>query len=304
MTDKKYTIGIIGGGSVGLTFAAFLADSANVIIKTHRLEQAEELKTKGLHLTHKAKTGTEEQKVISGIQATSKVSDLARCDGVIVTVKSYDTESVAHELSPILKDTIEILTVQNGLQGFDLLKSNMKNPERVFDGVTYLGSTRLNNYSFFSGEILRVIVDAKATVIGDVLRASLFDFESTTEIKQAVWNKMIMNTAQNALGAITGLTMQEMGNSEECWKIMNSLIQEFEQVAKTEGVTFTYSLKDKLKENLQISHHPSMWQDLQNKKRTEIDAINGAISTLGKKHGIATPYNDMITSLIKVLEKN
>jgi 2-dehydropantoate 2-reductase len=304
MTERKYTIGIIGGGSVGLTFAAFLADTAHIIIKTRSKEQAEELKAKGLHLTHKTKAGAEEQKVISAIEATSDVSDLAQCDAVIVTVKSYDTESVAKELSPVLKDTAEVLTVQNGLVGFDLLKSNIKNPERVFDGVTYLGSTRLNNYSVFVGETSRAVADAKATVIGEVLQASLFDFESTNEVKQAVWDKMLMNTAQNALGALTGFTMLEMGNSEECWKIMNNLIQEFEHVAKAEGVTFAYSLMDKLKGSLQMSHHPSMWQDLQSKKRTEIDAINGAISNLGKKHGIATPYNDMITSLIKIIEKN
>lgn len=304
MTDKKYTIGIIGAGSVGLTYAAFIADAANVIIKTRGNEQAKELKTKGLYITHKDKTGTEEQKVISGIEATSDVSALAQCDAVIVTVKSYDTESVAKELSPILKDTAEVLTVQNGLQGFDILKNNIKNPERVFDGVTYLGSTRLNNYSVFVGEISRAVADAKAIVVGEVLQASQFDFEFTNDVKQAVWDKMLMNIAQNALGAITGFTMVEMGNSEECWKIMKRLIQEFELVAKAERVTFTYSLEEKLKENLHMSHHPSMWQDLQSKKRTEIDAINGAISKLGKKHGIVTPYNDMITSLIKIIEKN
>lgn len=304
MKNKKYTIGIIGAGSVGLTFAAFIADSAYVIIKTRSKEQAEELNTKGLHIIHKNAKGSEEQKVISGIVATSNVSDLANCDAVIVTVKSYDTYSVGKELSPILKNTAEVLTVQNGLQGYDLLKSTMKYPERVFDGVTYLGSTRLNNYSVFAGEISRAVADAKATVIGEVLQGSLFDFESTNEIKQAVWDKMLMNTAQNALGAITGLTMLEMGKSDECWGIMIFLIQEFEQIAKAEGVIFTYSLLDKLKVNLLMSHHPSMWQDLQNKKRTEIDAINGAISKLGKKHGIATPYNDMFTALIKIIEKN
>jgi len=95
-----------------------------------------------------------------------------------------------------------------------------------------------------------------------------------------------------------------MGSSEECLKIINSLIQEFEQVAKGEGVSFSYLLLDKLKDNWQMPHHPSMWYDLQNKKRTEIDAINGAISKLGKKHNIATPCNDMITSLIRIIEKN
>jgi len=88
MNDKKYTVGIIGGGSVGLTFAAFLADSAKIIIKTRSREQAEEIKTRGVHLIHKTKTGTEEQKVISGIDATADVSKLAQCDAVIVTVKT------------------------------------------------------------------------------------------------------------------------------------------------------------------------------------------------------------------------
>jgi len=303
MIERKFRIGIIGGGSVGLTFAAFLADAANVIIKTRGKEQAEEINKKGLYLTQ-ITNGKEEQKVISGVDATSDASDLAQCDAVIVTVKSYDTETVAKELSSVLNSTTEILTVQNGLQAFDILKENIKKPERVFAGVTYLGSTRMNNYSVSVGEITKAVADAKAIVIGKVLQTSRFEFESTSEIKQAVWGKMTMNTAQNALGAITNLTMREMGQSEECWKIMDNLLYEFEQVAKAEGVIFNYPLQDKLKENLQMAHHPSMWVDLQNKKRTEIDAINGAISTLGKKHNIATPYNDMITSLIKILEKN
>jgi len=160
----------------------------------------------------------------------------------------------------------------------------------------------LSYNSVSAGEISRAVIDEKATIVGEALQASLFDFAYTNDVKQAVWDKLLMNVAENAIGAITGLTMLEMGKSEECWKIMNSLVQEFDQVAKAEGLTFNYSLTDKLKGNLNMSHHPSMWQDLQNKKRTEVDAINGAISSLGKKYGIATPYNDMITSLIKIIE--
>jgi 2-dehydropantoate 2-reductase len=182
------------------------------------------------------------------------------------------------------------------------LKKNIKNPDRVFAGVAYLGSTRLNNFSVSIGAISRTVIDAKATVIAKVLRESTFEFESTNEITQAVWDKMVINTTLNALGAITNLTLIEMGSSKECLKIINNLLQEFEQVAKAEGVSFTYLLQDKLKDNWQMPHHPSMWYDLQNKKRTEIDAINGAISSLGKKHSIKTPFNDMITSLIKIIE--
>jgi 2-dehydropantoate 2-reductase len=302
MTGSKYTIGIVGGGAVGLTFAAFLSDAAKIVIKTRSKEQAEEIEKKGLHFAHQTKSGTEEHKTISGIEATSNFSALSQCDVVIVTVKTYDVESVAKELSPVLKNTAEILTVQNGLLAFDLLKENVKNPERVFAGIAYLGSTRLNNYSVSAGRISRAVVDAKAKVLTEVFEASSFEFESTNNIKQAAWDKMVINTAVNALGAITNLTLIEMANSEECMKIITGLIQEFEQVANAEGVSFNYSIMNTLQSNLQMPHHPSMWYDLQNKKRTEIDAINGAISTFGKKHGSKTPYNDMITSVIKIIE--
>ena len=303
MKDKTYTVGIIGGGAVGLTFAALLADSANIIIKTRSQNQAEEIKSRGIYLTERLTNGKEKQEIISGIDATSDASKFTECDAVIITVKSYDTESVAKEFSSVFKDITEIITVQNGLLAYDLLKKNIKNPEQIFAGVAYIGSARLNDYRVSVGDNLRIVLDAKATITGRILQASRFEFESTNEIKQAVWEKVAINAAQNALGAITGLTLGEMGESEECLEIGFTLLKEFEEVANAEGVSFPYSLQDKLIKNWEMSHHPSMWQDLQNKKRTEIDAINGAISFLGKKHGIATPYNDMMTSLIKVLEK-
>ena len=77
----------------------------------------------------------------------------------------------------------------------------------------------------------------------------------------------------------------------------------YKKVAEAEGLRFDYDLMDKLKDNWRGStFYPSMWQDLHNGRKTEIDAINGAICKLGKKHGIPTPYNDELVSEIKTLE--
>lgn len=305
MANKKYKIGIVGGGAVGLTFAAFLADKASVIVKTRRKEQAEQIRAKGVNLTERYKaTPDKKEELINGIDATANFADLADCNGVIITVKSYDTEEVVKELSTVLKTDTEVITLQNGLQAFEVLKTNIKNPDRVFAGVTYIGVTRLDDRSVSFGYNLRTIVDSHATILVHVLQSTRFEFESSTNITQAIWDKMVLNTGQNALGAITNLMLGEMGASEECLNIAQKMLNEVKQVAKAEGISFNYSLMDKLRDNWKMSkHHPSMWQDLQLKKKTEIDAINGAISALGKKHGIATPYNDMITSLIKIIEK-
>lgn len=306
MTDKKYKIGIIGGGAVGLSYAALLAHKAYVIVKTRRKEQAEEIKTKGISLTERSQHSKDEkQSLIHEVDTTCDMADLAECDAIIITVKTYDTEKVTKELSNVLKPNAEILTLQNGFQGFEVLKRSMNNPSRVFAGVSYIGAMRIDNRSISLGYNLRTIIDSNATILVKIFQSSRFELEASTNITQATWDKMVLTAGQNALGAITNLTLGGMGKSEECLKIAEKLLGEVKQVAKAEGITFNYSLMNKLKDNWKMSrHHPSMWQDLQLKKKTEIDTFNGAISQLGKKHGIATPYNDMITSLIKIIEVN
>jgi 2-dehydropantoate 2-reductase len=129
--------------------------------------------------------------------------------------------------------------------------------------------------------------------------------EACDNIRQAVWDKLVLNNGQNALSAVTDMSVQQMLESPDCITIAEQLLSELEAVGKAEGLTFEYSLLDKLKGNWSggSDFYPSMWQDLHAGKRTEIDAINGAISKLGEQHSIPTPYNDMITSLIKALER-
>lgn len=300
MSGERYKIGIVRGGAVGLTYAAPLVKTVDVLVKTRRKDHADKISTNGISLFQ---DGVEEK--FTGIEASANASSLQDCDAVIVTVKSYDTESVAKEISNFIKPDAEILSLQNGLQAFDILRTGIENPSRVFAGVTYIGGTRIDDRSVTLGNNRRVIVDSNAAKLIKALSSIKYKVESSTDIRQAVWEKMVLNTAQNALSAVTNLSFGEMLESLYCIDIANHLLAEFEQVAKAEGVSFDYSLMEKVKDNWKMSDfHPSMWQDLHNGNRTEIDAINGAISILGEKHGIPTPYNSMITSLVKVLEKS
>jgi 2-dehydropantoate 2-reductase len=95
-----------------------------------------------------------------------------------------------------------------------------------------------------------------------------------------------------------------MLESKECLETAAHLLAEFKQVGEAEGLRFDYDLMEKLKDNWRGStFYPSMWQDLHAGRRTEIDALNGAISQVGKKHGIKTPYNDEMVAKIRALEK-
>jgi 2-dehydropantoate 2-reductase len=296
----KSKIGIVGGGAVGLTYAAFLASVAEVLVKTRSQDQADHINANGIDITLAGKT-----EVTQGMTATSDLTDLKDCDAIVIALKSYDTEQTARELTKVIKHDVPVISLQNGLDAIDILKENISNPKRVFAGVTYIGAKRSDDRSVGLGLNRRTVIDAKAGPILDVFAKTRFGVEASDNIRQAVWDKMVLNNGQNALSAVTNMSVKQMLNSEHCLMIASHLLDELADVGKAEGLSFGSDLLEKLKDNWGSGRdfHPSMWQDLHAGKPTEIDSINGAISKLGKKHDISTPYNDMITSLVKVLEQ-
>ncbi len=296
--NNDYKITIIGGGAVGLTYAYLLAGHAQVTVKTRRQEQADLINAEGISILLDGKT-----EVITNIPATADMAGLAESDAVIVTVKSYDTEEVAKELNKVLRPSTIVLTIQNGIQALAVLKATIDSPERVFAGVTYIGASRTDDRSVKNGTNRRTVIDSKAASLVSVFEKTRFGVEAVPNIMQAVWDKMVLNTGQNALSAITDLHLGEMLECSHCLDIARHLLDELQSVARAEGIVFDYTPMDKLRDNwTDTTFYPSMWQDIHKKRRTEIDAINGAIGQLGKKHGIPTPCNDMLTSLIKIAE--
>lgn len=298
MSDTP-TIGIVGAGAVGLSYAYFLAGAATVVLKTRAGQQADSINEQGLQVTRQG-----EARPVTHPRATANFADLGGCDLVIVAVKSYDTQAVAQELDQVVRPDAQIVSLQNGLEGFAALRAGMSHPGRVFAAVTYIGASRSDQRSVILGQSHRTVVDQQATVLVNALQQTSFKPEPTANIRQAIWDKAALNTAQNALSAITDLTVQQMLATQACLEVAGHILEEFQQVATAEGITFQDSLLERVQKNWAggDDFYPSMWQDLHKGNRTEIDALNGAIAALGQKHNIATPYNAMITNLIKARE--
>lgn len=295
---NKPKIGIVGAGAVGLTYAYFLSDVAEVVVKTRSKEQATELNKSGICMTRGGKSFS------VSARATDVFGDLRDCDVVIIAVKSYDTEAVAHELNKVIPKATQVVSLQNGLQAVEVLKTTLVEPQRVFAGVTYIGARRSGAGNVALGKYHRTVLDPAASILVEALRSSKFGVETPEDIKQAVWDKVALNTGQNALSAATNKSAKQMLASPDCLAIATGILEEFQKVAEAEGLQFPKSLLERLKDNWDDGDdfYPSMWQDLHNGRRTEIDALNGAIEKLGQKHSIPTPYNSMITSLIRALE--
>jgi 2-dehydropantoate 2-reductase len=306
MANNQHKIAIVGGGAVGLVFAALLSDVADVLVITRRPEQAEAINSRGI--SFRRKTGHErtfkEERIFKNVRASTDVNDLRDRDAIIVAVKSFDTAAVARAMNKVIKIDAVVLSVQNGLEGYPVLREHIGNPSRVFDGVTYLGAERCDDRSVVNGDNQKVVLDSGAAELAEVMVRSELAVVASPNVKQAVWDKMALSTAQNALSAVMNLHMGQMLESKDALHRASQLLIEFEKVAAAEGVKFDYSLMDALCNNWKDStFYPSMWQDLHAGRRTEIDAINGVISELGRKHGIPTPHNDEIVAQVKVLER-
>jgi len=303
MNHHPYKIGIIGGGAVGLAYATILSEQADVVIKTRRPEQADAINAHGITVRPPEGTPGHKDETFTKARATTDWTDLTDRDAVIVSVKSFDNPAVAADLAANLAPDTIILSLQNGLEALPALKEHLPHPDRIFGSVIYIGTSRADDHTIVTTGPRRIIVDRRAGKLAEIMKSTRFPAEETANIKQAIWDKMVLNISQNALCTVTNRNVGQLITSPDCLDIIKHILAEFQQEWETEGLKFDYDLMDKVRASFKgLTFYPSMWQDIHAGRRTEIDAINGAISKLGRKHRIPTPYNDMITSLIKALE--
>ena len=138
-----------------------------------------------------------------------------------------------------------------------------------------------------------------------MFRKAEIEVEVSSNIHQLVWDKLIINIGINALAALTGLKNGQLLDHPETLRLMEGLVFEAVEVARRKGIAFEGNPVEKVKKVAEATRENrcSMGQDLDYKRKTEIDAINGAVVKEAERMGIPVPYNRMITDLVKVIEK-
>lgn len=299
-------ITIIGPGAMGCLFGAFLARAGNPVTLLGRdREYAELLKKRGVLL--REGDGFEELKLC----ATHNPEEAAGAELVLVLVKTPQTAAAAKLIPRLLAPETVVLTLQNGLGAADELARAL-GPERVLTGVTAQGATLIA-----PGEVRHG--GAGDTLIGPYLPGGkerldivkLFNKAGVSaqwrdNIADSVWKKLAANCGINAITALAGIKNALVESTYEAAQLASGAVRETAKVALAEGV----HLGDP--EGLALwvlsvaratgKNRSSMGQDVDRRRATEIDYINGAVARLGKKHGIETPINLALTQLIKTLE--
>ena len=307
---------VAGAGALGCVFGGFLHRAGYRVTLLGRAAQIEAIATNGLRI--EGLWGEHQLRDLGLATDASHVQ--APADAILITVKSYDTRTIAAAIAPLCAPQGIAISLQNGLGNVETLGAVL-GAHRVLAGRVIFGAETLA-----AGRV-RVTVYADPVLIGvwrrrehpqleAVARAWAERFAATgipsaytDDIEAALWGKVLYNAALNPLGALLGVHYGALGENAHTRAIMDTVIDEAFRVAVAEGVTLPWAspaayravFYDRLVPST-FDHRPSMLQDLERGRATEIDAINGEVWKRGAARGIVTPVNELLTRLVHARE--
>jgi len=226
-------------------------------------------------------------------------------------VKAYDTKAVAESYRRIVPLETTVLSLQNGLGNVETLQSAINN--ELLAGSTTEGAFSLGPGSVLhTGRGLTVIGDLRRTKsetcsrIKIALQDAGFQTKISSNMVGVLWTKAIVNAAINPLSGLTRLPNGALAKSSEIRRIGFQVMEEGMSVSRAERVRLVEDPRKLWRRILSSTkaNKSSMLQDIERGKMTEIRQLNGAILSRGKKRGIETPTNGILTKLVLGIEES
>jgi 2-dehydropantoate 2-reductase len=296
---------VIGAGVIGSLLAAHLARVREVCVLTRRPEHARALKQRGLQVSGRADfTAT--------LTATAEPDELPPFDLGIVATKATGLEAAATALEGRFP-AATLMTIQNGLGAEEIVRSHGDWP--VLSAVTFMSGTRHGDTH------VEYILDTETWVgpydgtdeedaaeVADLLVSSGLRAKALPDLRPAQWSKLIFNATVNAVAALTGLPHDRHFAAEDdptdLGHLVHDLVDEGKRVAAAAGIEL---YEDPWEMNVLATqrgsaHYPSMLEDVDARRPTEVDLITGALVREAGAHGVAAPLHTALYRLIKAKE--
>ena len=299
-------VAIVGCGAVGSLFAANLAQLDDVEVWAFDLDRqhVEAINQHGLRLS-----GAGE--VVGNVRATTNAGELPPGDFGIVATKCMHTPSAIAASAPAFANGA-VCSVQNGVGNEEVLAEHV---ERVIRGTTFpagrviapghvqwdvKGDTTIGPFE------PRPASMAEVERLADACTRAGMPTEAVADARGPQWRKLIFNAATNPIGALTGLTHGRVCEDAGLRRLVSELVDEGKAVAAAQGIELDADPEELIdhaaRPDVAYDHKASMLQDVEARRPTEIDYMNGGIARFGREYGIPTPLNDAVTALIKGLE--
>jgi len=307
-------IAVVGLGALGVAFATFLKEDGHTVYGITKEKylpffKGNKLYVEGIWGKHEA--------VLDGVFA--KAEDIKEdIDLVIFAVKSYDTEEAVNNIKNIISEKTYLLLTQNGYGNYEIVSSKIGKRHTLLSRVIF-GSKVIK-----PGHV-KITVNADDVRIGDpsksipeeeiikivcAIKHAGIPASYDPDVYKTLWDKILYNCALNPLGALLGCSYGTLAENKETRNIMDKIIDEIFLVTREHNIPLNWKSPDEYKNHFYKNlipptkdHFPSMYYDIKEGKKTEIDALNGAIVKLARERGILVPVNETIVNLVKVKEK-
>ena len=298
-SGKALRFAVVGAGSVGCYFGGMLARAGSPVTLIGRASHVDAIRERGLRLETQSFDETVR------VNADTDVAAVTGADVVLFCVKSTDSEKSAREIAPFLAKDAVVLSLQNGVENPDILRSVL--PQRVIASVVYVatemaGPGHLKHHG--RGEL--VIDDApQGPAIVEAFAQAGVPVQLSDNVRGAQWAKLIVNCAYNALSAVTQKPYGQLVEVAGVPELMAAVVDECLRVAQAEGIRIPGDAHEATRRIAQTmaGQYSSTAQDVARGKPNEIDYLNGYVVRRGRAHGIDTPINLTLLTLVKLVEK-
>jgi 2-dehydropantoate 2-reductase len=296
---------VIGGGVIGSLYAAHLARVAEVSVLTRRQGHARALTEQGLRVSGR-------HDFTSRLIATADAAKLPGFDVGIIATKATGLEDAAAALSGRF-DGAAMVTVQNGLGAEEIVRRHGDWP--IVSGVTFMSGTR------HADTHVEYILDTETWLgpyddtpfelvseLAELIARSGLKAKPFRDLRPAQWSKLIFNATVNTVAALTGLPhdghFASEDRLEDLGHLVHGLMDEGKRVAAAAGIQLH---EDPWEMNVLATkrgsaHYPSMLEDVEARRETEIDLITGALVREAERHGVAVPLHTAVYRLIRAKE--
>jgi 2-dehydropantoate 2-reductase len=297
---------VVGCGAVGSLFAANLAGLEDVEVWGYDLarDHVDAINANGLRLTGAGD-------VVGHPHATTDAAEVPPCELGIVATKAMHTDAAISAVVHAFSDGA-VASVQNGVGNEEIIARHVG---RVIRGTTFPAGKILEpgvvQWDVKGDTTIGPFEPSPAStdeieILADLCTRAGMPTHAVADARPAQWRKVVFNAASNPIGALTGLTHGRVCERPDLRKLVSGLVDEGKAVAAAQGIMLDADPEELIdhaaRPDVAYDHKASMLQDVEARRATEIDYLNGGIGRFGRELGVPTPLNDAITALIKGLE--
>jgi 2-dehydropantoate 2-reductase len=296
---------VAGAGVIGSLFAGHLAQVAEVSVLVRRDAHARALNEEGLRVSGRSE-------LQAGVTASTDPAALPEPDLVLICSKTTDVDDLASRLAGHF-ERATMMTVQNGLGADEIVGAHGGWP--ILASVTFMSGTRhADTHVEYILDTATWIGPSRDTTLDDaeraaeLIRSSGLKAESFADLRPALWSKLIFNATVNTVAALTGLPHEprfaQLDEPGDLGHLVLALMDEGKAVAAAAGVVLG---EDPWEMNVHATrrgsrHYPSMLEDVEAHRPTEIGLITGSLIREGRRHGVPLPLHETMYRLIRAKE--